>query len=344
MFAVPVAGVPLSVAVPLWLSTKVTPPGSVPVSVRVGVGVPVVVTENVLGVPAVNVALLALVIAGPALGLFTVSVKAWVAGVPTPFVAVKVMGKVPLLPVAGVPLRVAAPFPLSLKVTPLGSVPVSVRVGVGVPVVVIENVPAVPTVNVVLLALVITGAALALFTVSVKALVAAEPTPLLAVNVMEYALLVPAAGVPDKVPVPFPLSLKVTPPGSAPVWVKAGVGAPVAVTENVPAVPTVNVVLLALVIAGPVFEVFTVRVKAWVAGVPIPFVAVSVTEYAPPVPDAGVPLNVPTPFPLSAKLTPDGSTPASVKAGVGKPVVITANDPGVPTTNAVLLGLVKAGP
>lgn len=54
-----------------------------------------------------------------------------------------------------------------MKVRPVGSVPVSVRVGVGVPVVVIENVPAVPTVNVVLLALVITGPELGLFTVSV---------------------------------------------------------------------------------------------------------------------------------------------------------------------------------
>ena len=75
----------------MWLSTKVTPLGSVPVSVRVGVGVPVVVTENVPVAPTVNVVLLALVIAGAALGLFTVTVKAWVAGVPTPLLAVNVM-------------------------------------------------------------------------------------------------------------------------------------------------------------------------------------------------------------------------------------------------------------
>jgi len=70
-------------------------------------------------------------------------------------------------------------------VTPLGSAPVSVRVGVGVPVVVTENVPAAPTVNVVLLALVITGAAPGLFTVTVKVWVVGVPTPLFAVNVME---------------------------------------------------------------------------------------------------------------------------------------------------------------
>ena len=46
------------------------------------------------------------------------------------------------------------------------------------------------------------------------------------------------------------MSTKVTPAGSAPVSEREGAGKPVAVTENVPAVPTVNVTLLALVIAG----------------------------------------------------------------------------------------------
>lgn len=63
----------------------------------------------------------------------------------------------------------------------------------------------------------------------------------------------------------------------------------------------------------------------------------------PPVPAAGVPLSVPTPFPPSAKVTPLGNVPVSAKDGVGKPDAITANDPGVPTVNAVLLGLVIAG-
>ena len=47
---------------------------------------------------------------------------------------------------------------MSLKVTPLGSAPDSVRDGVGVPVVVTVKLPAVPTVNVVLFALVMLGA------------------------------------------------------------------------------------------------------------------------------------------------------------------------------------------
>ena len=52
----------------------------------------------------------------------------------------------------------------------------------------------------------------------------------------------PAAGVPERVAVPLPLSTKVTPVGSAPVSLSAEVGNPVVVTVNVPAVPVVNVV------------------------------------------------------------------------------------------------------
>jgi hypothetical protein len=47
---------------------------------------------------------------------------------------------------------------LLTNVTPLGSAPVSVKVGVGVPVDVLVKLPAVPTVNVVLAALVTPGA------------------------------------------------------------------------------------------------------------------------------------------------------------------------------------------
>jgi len=132
---------------------NVTPVGNAPVSLKVGLGVPVVVTVNVPAVPTVNVVLLALVMTG---AVFTVSVKLWFAGEPTPFVAVKVMGNVPALP--GVPLSFAVPFPLSVKVTPFGSAPDSLRLDVGKPVVVTVNVPAAPTENVVVVALVIAGA------------------------------------------------------------------------------------------------------------------------------------------------------------------------------------------
>jgi len=87
----------------------------------------------------------------------------------------------------------------------------------------------------------------ALFTVSVKLCTALLPTPLLAVNVREYVLFVPVAGVPLSAPVP---ALNVTPDGSEPVSVRVGVGEPVTVTGNDPAAPTVKVALFALVNAG----------------------------------------------------------------------------------------------
>ena len=79
-----------------------------------------------------------------------------------------------------------------------------------------------------------------------------------------------AAGVPLSAPV---VALSVTPLGSAPVSLKVGAGEPVAVTVNDPAVPTVKVVLLALVMAG---VCWTVRVKLWVASGVIPLEAVKV--------------------------------------------------------------------
>ena len=77
--------------------------------------------------------------------------------------------------------------------------------------------------------------------------------------------------------VPFPLFVNVTPLGNAPVSVIDGVGVPVVVTVKLPAVPTLNVVLLALVIAGACVAALTVNVKLWVAGVPTPLLAVIVS-------------------------------------------------------------------
>jgi len=207
---------------------------------RDGFGVPVVVTVNVPRVPTVKVVLLALVIAG---AWSTVSVKLCIV-LPELLVALKVSGYVPPVPAAGVPLRTPV---AGANVTPVGNVPVSLNVGLGVPVAVTVNVPGVPTVKVVLFALVITGAVL---TVSVKGCVAAVPTPLLAVNVMENVPTVPDAGVPLSVPVPSLLSTNVTPLGSAPVSIKDGAGKPVVITVNDAEVPTVNVVLFALMMAG----------------------------------------------------------------------------------------------
>ncbi len=52
------------------------------------------------------------------------------------------------------------------------------------------------------------------------------------------------------VPLSNPAELSVTPPGKAPVSLKVGAGKPVAVTLNEPNMPTVKLVLFALVIAG----------------------------------------------------------------------------------------------
>ena len=69
---------------------------------------------------------------------------------------------------------------------------------------------------------------------------------MLALKLILYVPPVPAIGVPLRTPVAI---LKVTPLGRAPVSLSVGFGNPVAVTVNVPAVPTTNVVLLELVIA-----------------------------------------------------------------------------------------------
>jgi muconolactone delta-isomerase len=146
------------------------------------------------------------------------------------------------VPAAGVPLRTYVEV---LNVTPLGNVPDSLIVGVGDPVAVAAKVPADPTVNVVLVALVKIGDWLAVTTVSVKLWTAFVPTSLLAVNVIGYVPAVPDAGMPLRTP-----ALKVTPLGKFPDSLIAGTGNPAAITLNVPDEPVVNVVLVALVIAG----------------------------------------------------------------------------------------------
>ncbi len=112
------------------------------------------------------------------------------------------------------------------------------------------NDPAAPIANVVLAALVIAGA---WWTFSVK-LCVVLPELFVAVKVMACAPAVPAAGVPLSVPVPLPLSMNVTPPGNAPVEVIDAVGVPTVVTVKVPRLPTVNVVLVALVNARGIVD------------------------------------------------------------------------------------------
>ena len=76
----------------------------------------------------------------------------------------------------------------------------------------------------------------------------------------------------------MPVVANVTPLGNAPVSLNVGTGDPVAVTVNVPAVPTVNVVLAPLVIAGAEVAGLTVSVKLWLALGKTPLLAEIVKE------------------------------------------------------------------
>jgi hypothetical protein len=72
---------------------------------------------------------------------------------------------------------------------------------------------------------------------------------------------VPAAGVPAREAVPFPLSAKLSPVGSAPDSLSFGIGNPDEATENDPFTPTVKAAAAPVVIAG---ACVTARVKFWV--------------------------------------------------------------------------------
>jgi hypothetical protein len=220
-----------------------------------GVGKPDAVAVKVTDTPGLTDWSAGWVVTAGACLTFTVSV--WVAFGFTPLDAVKLNGKDPATD--GVPPRVAVPSPLSTKVSPDGNTPVREITGVGVPVVVTVNEPAAPTKKDTVFVLVMTGAWLT-FTVSVC--VAFGLTPLLAVIVIGKD---PATdGVPARVAVPLPLSVKLTPTGRAPVLVRVvAAGYPaVVVTVKLPALPLVNVAELALVITGEALAGFTVSVNA----------------------------------------------------------------------------------
>jgi hypothetical protein len=118
------------VAVPLPLSVKLTPVGSVPVSPSEGAGDPVVVTVKVPAVPTVKAVDAALAKTGP---WPTMIESVWLAFGPTPFAAVMLTGNVPV--VLGVPDRSAVPLPWSASTSP-SRAPTSVMADVGEPVVV----------------------------------------------------------------------------------------------------------------------------------------------------------------------------------------------------------------
>ena len=150
----------------------------------------------------------------------------------TPFVALIVNGYGSPESAAGVPASVAVPSPLSVNVTPDGSVSGAGKMHVGYPVVVTVKVPAWPTVKVAESALVIWHA---WSTVRVKLWVAAGLTLFVAVIVIGYVPPEPGAGVPASVAVPFPLPVNVSPGGSSPVSDNVHGGTPVTVMIMLPA-------------------------------------------------------------------------------------------------------------
>ena len=171
-----------------------------------------------------------------------------------------------------------------------------------------------------------------------KLWLAGVPNPLLALMVIGYEAFEPAAGLPESVAVPFPLSLNPTPVGRAPLSARTRVGLPVAVTVKVPDTPWVKVVLEADVMVGGVLTV-TEKVAEWVgspAALPVP---VMVTVYVPGVvPRAGVAEKVELP----PEVTLEGLN--EVRAPDGAPVSLSATDCATPEVMAVLTVVVPADP
>ena len=93
----------------------------------------------------------------------------------------------------------------------------------------------------------------------------------------------------------------------------AGAGAPLVATLKVPDLAAVKVAVVALVMAG---AWVTTSENVWTTD-PAAFLAVILRVYVLAVPAAGVPERVAVPLPLSTKVTPLGSVPVEVSAGVG---------------------------
>jgi hypothetical protein len=75
----------------------------------------------------------------------------------------------------------------------------------------------------------------------------------------------------------------------------------------------------------------------------LPLAAFNVNEYDPALPAGGVPDMLAVPSPLSVTVSHAGTVPLVVIVGVGRPDVVTVNDPALPTTNVALFALVNAG-
>ena len=134
------------------------------------------------------------------------------------------------------------------------------------------------------------------------------------------------------------MSANVTPLGSAPVSVRAGVGDPVDVSVNDPAEPTANVVLLALVMVGAVEPV------------PLPTVKFTPLLATPPTVTTTLPVVAPAGTDVAMLVALQVVTVAAVPLNVT--VLVPCEDPkfvpvivtGVPAGPEVVDRLVIAGP
>ena len=138
----PVVGVPLSTPVPAFdpvPGVNVTPAGRAPLPLKVGVGVPDVVTVKVPGWPTTNVALFALVMTG---GDWTLSVNVWFTGPPTPLFAANVTVNDEPVPLGGVPLKTSCPVPFAATTLTHAGSPPWLSDGNGLPVAVTVKLPA----------------------------------------------------------------------------------------------------------------------------------------------------------------------------------------------------------
>ena len=128
-------------------------------------------------------------------------------------------------------------------------------------------------------------------------------------------------GVPEIVIVPSWLSVTLSPGGTLD-QPKAGAGYPLVVTVKLNGVLICAGAVDALVKAGgwP-----TMIVTVWVASVPMPLWAVTVSVVVPVA--VGVPWMSAVPLPPSVNVRPGGIAPVSVMVGVGDPVVVMAMAP-----------------
>lgn len=120
------------------------------------------------------------------------------------------------------------------------------------------------------------------------------------------------------------LAMNLRPAGSAPVSLSVALGYALTAMPAEALDPAVKVELAAEVNTG---ASVTFSVKPWKELGLTPLLALKVIRNCPPL-DAGAMVSVPVPSPLSMKDAKAGSEPA-VRAGVGKPLVVTVNVPPV---------------